>query len=485
VDVVVTNPDGQQGVLVGGFTYGSASPAPTVNAVSPSSGPAAGGTSVQVTGTNFVSGATVSFGGTAAIGVTVVSATTLSATTPAHASGAVNVVVTNPDGQNGTLAGGFTYLALAPTVTGVAPNGGPISGGTSVTVTGTNFASGATVSFGGTAATNVAVVGATRITATTPAHAAGPVTVVVTNPGGQSGTLAGAFTYGSGSPAPTVTGVSPDSGPAAGATSVQVAGTNFVSGATVSFGGTAATGVTVVNATTLSATTPAHASGAVNVVVTNPDGQSGMLANGFTYGSALPIAFVQVAAATPQKAVQTVSVTFPSPQTAGNLNVIVVGWNDTTNTVQSVHDSAGNAYVLAIGPTTGIGLRQSIYYAPSIRAGGNSVTVTFSGPAARPDIRILEYSGVSSLDAKAGASGNSSTANSGAASTTTARELIFGANTVATATRDAGSTFTSRIITRPDHDIAEDRIVNSTGIYSATAALSASGPWVMQMVTFR
>ena len=65
-----------------------------------------------------------------------------------------------------------------------------------MTITGTNFAAGATVTIGGTAATAVTVVSSTSITATTPAHAAGAVPVVVTNPGNLSGTLATGFTYG-------------------------------------------------------------------------------------------------------------------------------------------------------------------------------------------------------------------------------------------------------------------------------------------------
>ncbi|PYV70852.1 MAG: hypothetical protein DMG97_18045 [Acidobacteria bacterium] len=70
------------------------------------------------------------------------------------------------------------------------------------------------------------------------------------------------------------------------------------------------------------------------------------------------------------------------------------------------------------------------------------------------------------------------------ASDSTIRDLIFGADTVAITTKAAGSGFTSRITTSPDGDIAEDRGVTVTGIYSATARLSFSGPWVMQMVTF-
>src|SRR4030095_8362787 len=184
------------------------------------SGPIAGGTSVTVSGSNFVTGATVTFGGTAATNVTVVNATTITETTPAHATGAVSVVVTNPDTQTGTLANGFTYVGAGPGVTSVTPNSGPSAGGTSVTVSGSNFVTGATVTFGGTAATHVTVVNATTITATTPAHATGAVSVVVTNPDTQTGTLANGFTYlGSG---PGVTSVTPNSGPIAGGTSVTV-----------------------------------------------------------------------------------------------------------------------------------------------------------------------------------------------------------------------------------------------------------------------
>ena len=327
------------------------------------------------------------------------------------------------------------------------------------------------------------VTSGTGIGATAPAHAAGSVNVVVTNPDGQSGTLASGFSYNQA--APVVSSVAPSGGSTAGGTAVTITGASFLSGATVSFGGTAASGVTVTSGTAIGATTPAHAAGSVNVVVTNPDGQSGTLASGFTYGSAVAIGFVQVAAATPSSAVQTVTVAYPASQTAGDLNVIVVGWNDTSSSVQSVQDSSGNVYSLAIGPTSGTGVRQSIYYAGGIKGGTNRVTVTFSKGALYPDVRILEYAGVTTLDKTAGASGSSTTSSSGSASTTAASELIVGANTVATLTRSAGAGFTSRIVTSPDGDIAEDRIVSSVGSYSATASVSPSGPWVMQMATFR
>jgi len=471
---VTVTVNGQSGSLASGFTYVAP---PTVTSVSPNSGSTGGGTAVTITGTNFASGATVTFGSNASTNVTVVNSTTITATTPAGSVGAVTVTVT-VNGKGGSLASGYTYV-VAPAVTAVSPNSGSTGGGTAVTITGTNFASGATVTFGSNAATNVTVVNSTTITATTPAGSVGAVTVTVTV-NGQSGSLASGFTYVA---PPTVTSVSPNSGSTGGGTPVTITGTNFASGATVTFGSNAATNVTVVNSTTITATTPAGSVGAVTVTVT-VNGQSGSLTNGFTYNAAVAIGFAQVASATPQSPTATVSVSYPAAQTTGDLNVVVVGWNDTTSTVTSVTDSAGNTYSLAIGPTTGTGMRQSIYYAANITGGSNTVTVTFNQAASFPDVRILEYRGVTALDVTAGASGSSTSANSGSATTTSANELIFGADLVATLTAAAGSGFTSRIITPLDGDIAEDEVVTTAGSYSATATLSGSGPWVMQLVGF-
>ena len=489
-NVIVTNTDAQTGTLANGYTYTASNPAPTVTSISPTSGTTAGGTSVTITGTGFLTGATVSLGGTAATNVNVVSATSITATTPAHAAGAVSVVVTNTDTQTGSLNNGYTYTSSnpAPTVGSITPNAGPVAGGTAVTITGTGFLAGATVSLGGTAATAVNVVGSTSITATTPAHAAGAVTVTVTNSDAQSGSLTNGYTYRN--PAPTVTSITPNTGTTAGGTSVTITGTGFTAGATVSLGGTAATAVNVVSSTSITATTPAHAAGAVSVVVTNSDAQSGTLTNGYTYTTSTgggPITFVQVKSATPQTNSASVAVTYQVAQTLGNLNIVAVGWNDTTSTVTGVTDSQNNTYVLAIGPTTGTGLRQSIYYAKNIAAGSNTVTVTFSQAAAFVDIRALEYSGLDTanpLDQTAGAVGSGTTASSGAVTTTAANELIFGAGMTLATFTGAGTGFTSRIITSPDADIAEDRTVTTTGSYSATAPNSSSN-WVMQVATFQ
>ena len=121
---------------------------------------------------------------------------------------------------------------------------------------------------------------------------------------------------------------------------------------------------------------------------------------------------------------------------------MVVGWNDTTLDGESVTDSRGNSYTLAIGPTTGTGLRQSIYYAKNIVAGSNTVTVTFNQAAAYVDVRVLEYSGLDTtnpLDVTAGASGSGTSANSGSATTSSANESDFRSGMTTTHYTGAGS----------------------------------------------
>jgi chitodextrinase len=204
------------------------------------------------------------------------------------------------------------------------------------------------------------------------------------------------------------------------------------------------------------------------------------------------IAFVQVNFATPQSPVATVSVPFTGVQSAGNLNVVVVGWNDATAQVTALTDTKGNAYQLAVGPVSQAGaVSQSIYYAKNIAAaaaGANVVTVSFSAPAPFPDIRVLEYAGidpVSPFDVAVSASGSTATSSTPPVATSGAPDLLFAANTVTSWTTDPGTGWTSRVITSPDGDIAEDRTVTAPGSYDSTAPLGAAGAWVMQMVAFR
>ena len=102
----------------------------------------------------------------------------------------------------------------------------------------------------------------------------------------------------------------------------------------------------------------------------------------------------RIGPSTVQASNSSVSVGYSNAQTAGDLNIVAVGWGDTTSTISSVTDSGGNTYTRAVGPTTTTGLQQVIYYAKNIAGGGNTVTVKFSQAASYPDVRILEYSGL-------------------------------------------------------------------------------------------
>lgn len=276
VGVTATNTDTQTGTLPTSFTYLAG---PTVTGVLPLNGFAVGGTSVTITGINFVSGATILFDATPCAGVAFVSVTSLTCTTPAHAAGIVGVTVTNPDTQAHTLSSAYTYDP-APTVTTVTASSGALAGGTSITITGTNFNAGATVTFDGLACTSINIVSSTSITCLTPAHAAGAVTVAVTNPDTQIGSQAAAYLYLA---APVVSSLSTPVGPIAGGTAMTITGTGFLAGAVVNFGVTACAGVTVVSATSITCTTAAATAGTVSVTVTNTDTQNGSLASSFTY----------------------------------------------------------------------------------------------------------------------------------------------------------------------------------------------------------
>jgi hypothetical protein len=275
VDVTVTATGGTSPTSPADvFTYVAA---PAVSGLTPTRGPSAGGTLVTITGNGFTGASAVDFGATLATNLTVVSDTTITATSPAGA-GPVNVTVTTPNGTSATSpADLFTY---GLSVSGISPSAGPVGGGTLVTVTGSGFTGATSVNFGTTPATNLTVVNDTTITADSPAGT-GTVNVTVTTPAGTSAaSSADQFTYGL-----AVTSLSPSAGPVGGGTLVTLTGSGFTGATAVNFGTTPATSFTVDNDTTITAASPASAAGTVNVTVTTPAGTSARSpANVFTYG---------------------------------------------------------------------------------------------------------------------------------------------------------------------------------------------------------
>ncbi|MEK2475788.1 IPT/TIG domain-containing protein [Streptomyces noursei] len=185
-------------VAVGNTPFGlaEATAPPTVTALNPTHGPEAGGGTITIAGTHLAGTQAVTFGTTPATDVTVANDFTVTATIPAHTDGTVDVTVTTPAGTSATSpADLYTYDEPAPTVTALNPTHGFASGGTGVTITGTDLLGATAVTFGTTPATSFAVNDDTSITATAPAGT-GTVDVTVTTPAGTSATSpADLYTY--------------------------------------------------------------------------------------------------------------------------------------------------------------------------------------------------------------------------------------------------------------------------------------------------
>lgn len=266
---------------------------PTVTAISPTNGPLVGGASVTITGTNFTGVNAVKFGGIAATDYTVNSATQITAIPPAGSAGTVDVTVTTAGGTSEIgSADQYTYVATSTAITGSASNvtsttatiNGTINpNNTSTSVT---FEYGTTTSYGSTVtATQSPVTGASATSVSCTLTGLTPNTtyyfrVKSTN---SAGTTNGSeMNFTTSTAAPTVTAISPNSGSIKGGTSVTISGTNLTGATSVTVGGNAATAIKVVNATTITATTPAGAAGTANVVVTTPGG-TGTGTGLFTY----------------------------------------------------------------------------------------------------------------------------------------------------------------------------------------------------------
>ncbi len=184
VDVRVTTPLGESAARPSDhFSYLPG--VPNVTEVTPSHGPAAGGTAVQIVGHNLSGATVVDFGTTAATSFSVVSDEVIDAVSPVG-TGVVNVRVTTPSGESAIRpSDDFTYNAALPTVSEVAPNFGPVAGGTSVQIFGHNFDGTTVVDFGTAPATSVVVVSNAEVDAVSPAGS-GVVDVRVTTPSGES-----------------------------------------------------------------------------------------------------------------------------------------------------------------------------------------------------------------------------------------------------------------------------------------------------------
>ncbi len=239
-------------------------PRPTVAHVAPHDGLDKGGEEVTITGTELSETTAVHFGSVDAPSFTVDSEESITAISPPESEGKVSVTVTTASGESVPVIDDYFRYHDSfpqPVATALKPAKGPAEGGTSVTIVGSGFEGPLEVHFGSTR------VAATANTAF-PAHlivtsppGSGDVPVSVTTLGGTSAQNAHTvFKYG----APTISGISPDSGPVSGGTSVTITGTGFAPGietTSFKFSQSYATSVECSSTTTCTAVTPAHKGG--------------------------------------------------------------------------------------------------------------------------------------------------------------------------------------------------------------------------------
>ncbi len=270
----------------------------------------------------------------------------------------------------------------SPIISGVSPNAGSTSGGTSVTITGANFRAGATVLFGGVGALSVTVGSATQIQAVTPAHAAGAVDVTVRNVDGQSSTLGSNFGFIYTTPPagpPRITSISPNS--ATPGTQVMINGANFAGEAAVAFSGTRAPSTIFVSSSQLKASVPTIGRGVVDVKVTNPGGSSATLRRGFTVTKAQSL----LSGMTPA------SFTLPSGWTLVRTQDFESGVLPPGETAAFGFNNGANGGINSVKPHTGTKSLQGLY-----GADGDVITWSLEGLPTFRDLYVSYWDYVDS-----------------------------------------------------------------------------------------
>ena len=370
--ITVTNPDAGNSTSGSIFTVNAA---PTITGVSPASrDQGAVSQNLTVTGTDFVNGASLAtvFSGSL---ITVNSTTYVNSTTltvnvsisSSAATGTRTFTVTNGDRSTATSGSIFT-VSGAPTVTAVSPTSrGQGATNQTLTITGTNFVSGATTAF----STNGITVNSTTFNSATSltvnvsisgSATPGTRTITVTNGDGSTATSGSIFTVNA---APTVTAVSPTSrGEGATAQNLTVTGTGFQSGATTTFSGTGITvnSTTFVNATTLTVNISISSGALVGtraITVTNPDAGNGTSGSIFTVNGA-----------------PTVTAVSPTSRDAGavNQNLTITGTNFITGATVAFSTNGITVNSTTFNSATSLSVNISI--ASGATVGTRTITVT-------------------------------------------------------------------------------------------------------------
>ena len=197
-----------------------------------------------------------------------------------------------------------------------------------------------------------------------------------------------------------------------------------------------------------------------------------------------PIANLQVAAHFEDN-VAMVSCTYGKPQTAGNVNLVVVSWSSGTNDVASVTDTAGNTYTKVPLLISGAYSLRLFYAQNIVASASNRVTASFAQAMPFPKLRISEYAGLATAnlyERGVTSAGTGTTQMAGPVTTTTPHALLFAPDVYNGSSMPvapfAGVDFS-------DGDLIEAYEVTTPGTYTATASGSASTNWVMMLAVLR
>lgn len=184
-----------------------------------------------------------------------------------------------------------------------------------------------------------------------------------------------------------------------------------------------------------------------------------------------------------------ISQAYTAAQTVGNANLLLIGWDDTGEVINTPTDTAGNIYTL-VGSIATNGVSMSIYLCRSIvaaSAGSNTVTAhATSGTPTFWELYILELSGTGNVDTSAFAtSAGSGTGDSGNITTANAKEFLIGYNfndNTATGPGSGYSLITGSITSFGA--VAESQITTSAGSHNATTPISGTPKWAQAIVAF-
>lgn len=187
-----------------------------------------------------------------------------------------------------------------------------------------------------------------------------------------------------------------------------------------------------------------------------------------------------------------VATTFTFAQTAGDLNVVFVAWEDSTTAAPAVTDTKGNTYTQAATTRLASIASQVVYYAQNIAAasaGANTVTVSFANNVGNPDVRIVEYSGIvtsGSLDVAGGASGSASATPSTSVTTANQSDLLVASSFTSRVETlsGTGTGFMGRLVDG-DFQLTEDGVVCDAGNQTASESQAGAGWYVIQVAAFK